>query len=378
MSSAPFTVDSPEVRQAMTTGCPVRAASGEWLLAGYGNVRSVLRDTTSFGSFHPDNDIDERPMLQLEGRLHLTLRRTLGQFFTAEAVESYRPVVTDQFARALDESSELSPADFLATVARPATGRTIGILARVPEPLIPAIQNFADDFTHFHLGDETRRAPVERFHDSMFELLHSMRADGVDDDGWLSVLLHATDHEGNPLSERRIVTMFATDLLVGGAETSTRVLVLTLYRLLQRRDLYERLVVDPSLIPAAVEEGLRTSPGLRYLYRTVRDDVDYSEMALGGGALLLPHVEAANLDAAFVEQPLEFRLDRGDVGSRHLSFGSGRHVCVGAPLARLELTTALELLVARFPDLRLAPGYTPEPGHFGPMNGLARLPLVWR
>jgi cytochrome P450 len=53
-------------------------------------------------------------------------------------------------------------------------------------------------------------------------------------------------------------------------------------------------------------------------------------------------------------------------------------VCVGAPLARLELTTALELLVARFPDLRLAPGYTPEPGHFGPMNGLARLPLVWR
>ena len=120
---------------------------------------------------------------------------------------------------------------------------------------------------------------------------------------------------------------------------------------LSRPEILTRLRERPSLIPVAIEESLRISPPFYGFYRRVAEPTTLSGVDLQPGDNVLLNWRAANHDPAQFEQPEQFRLDRG--ANRHVAFGWGIHLCVGAPLARLEMKVALEQLLKRIPDLRL-------------------------
>jgi cytochrome P450 len=113
-------------------------------------------------------------------------------------------------------------------------------------------------------------------------------------------------------------------------------------------------VDDPALIPNAVEELLRVIPlgTISTFPRLASVDLDGPWGLIPEGSIIYADAFAANRDPAVFPEPLAIRLDRND--ARHLQFGYGMHNCMGAALARLEITTVLQILVQRFPNLRLA------------------------
>jgi len=141
-------------------------------------------------------------------------------------------------------------------------------------------------------------------------------------------------------------------LSFAGHETTANVSASLLHRLLGHRERWEQLRADPSLIPKAVEEGLRYNPSLHTWRRITTRPVTIGGVEVPAGSKLLLLIGSANHDPATFPDPEVFDLHRAGA-QQHLTFGRGIHACFGAPLARMEMRIMLEELTARLPGMRL-------------------------
>lgn len=166
----------------------------------------------------------------------------------------------------------------------------------------------------------------------------------------MSLIVNADFDE--PLSDVDI--MFETMLvLVGGDETTRHVISGGMAALLQHPDQLRRLRDDPSLLPNAVEEMLRWATPVRNMNRTATRDVEIAGQQVREGDRILLLYPSANRDEAVFDRPFDFDVERRP--NDHVAFGAyGRHHCLGAPLARLELRVLFEELLSRLDDLELA------------------------
>ncbi|MCE2765190.1 MAG: cytochrome P450, partial [Ilumatobacteraceae bacterium] len=166
----------------------------------------------------------------------------------------------------------------------------------------------------------------------------------------VSLVVNA-EWEGQSLSDLDV--MFETMLvLVGGDETTRHVISGGVAALLQYPDQMERLRADPALLPTAIEEMLRWSSPIRNMNRTATTDVEVNGHLIREGDRVLLLYPSANRDEKVFDDP--FRFDVGRTPNDHVAFGAyGRHHCLGAPLARLELRIMFEELLRRLDDIRL-------------------------
>jgi cytochrome P450 len=166
-------------------------------------------------------------------------------------------------------------------------------------------------------------------------------------------------------------------LLVAGHETTTSLLGMMLYRLLERPALMTALRSDHDLIPIAVEEALRFDSPVHGLFRTNADECVVGGVAIPKRSKLQVTYAAANRDPQQFAEPDEFRLDRDRrETARHVAFGWGIHFCIGAPLARLEARVAFEQLLARLEQIELAGEPTRNDSFV--LHGLTQLPIRYR
>jgi len=162
-------------------------------------------------------------------------------------------------------------------------------------------------------------------------------------------------------------------LLLGGSATTRDFLGNLFHTLILQPELHEAIRAERSLVPAAVEEGLRLAPPVLFVIRTCAQDVELGGVALAKGERIIAAIAAANRDPAVYERPDQFRVDRVDPPT-HLSFGLGSHFCAGNQLARMEIREALEVFVERVKpgELRTVSGfdlrYMPTPFLFGPVD----------
>jgi cytochrome P450 len=205
------------------------------------------------------------------------------------------------------------------------------------------------------------------------KLVKTRRANPRDD--LMSALVQA-EEAGEQLSEDELLAMIFL-LLVAGHETTVNLIGNGMLALLEHPDQMERLRNDPALIKSAVEELLRyASPVETATERYAREDVTIAGVTIPRGALVFAVIASANRDERQFANPDTLDITREP--NKHLAFGQGIHYCLGAPLARLEGQIAINTLLRRSRDLRLA--VTPEAVRWRRalvLRGLEALPVVW-
>lgn len=186
-------------------------------------------------------------------------------------------------------------------------------------------------------------------------------------------LMLAAEHEGDRLTRDEVVANCVL-LLFAGHETTTNLLGNGLFHLLRHPDQTRALVADATLTTGAVEEFLRFDGPVPATIKVATQDMEWRGRTIRRGDMVVPLLSAANRDPQQFVDP--DRLDVRRDPQRNLAFGYGIHFCLGAWLARLEAQLSFDTLLARFPNLALAPGEPRwRPTIF--LRGLLALPIRW-
>ncbi|MEV4514716.1 cytochrome P450 [Dactylosporangium sp. NPDC049525] len=344
------------------------------LVTGHADVKTVLSDPRfSRQQWHGGTMFARSPdtlaLATTDPPLHTRRRRTVQAAFTHRAAETDRPWIEQIADDLLDAAgAKPGPVDLVAAYLRPLPYLVVARIIGVPDGDVELLSAWTDAMMsagRFRAEEVT--AATAAMHGYFRERLGT-------GDGLLAALPAAPD----PLSEQEIVVMAAGLVMAGGDATASH-LSSCAYHLLHDDELRRTLTTKPDLIPAAVEELLRWVwfAGTGGQPHVLLADASLSGVPLRAGQVVIPLTDAANHDPAVYSDPDEFRLDRPT--NPHLGFGHGRHMCLGAPHARVELRTAISALLRRFPDLRAAP----DPD--GPawrdrmfLRGLWRLPVHLR
>jgi cytochrome P450 len=189
----------------------------------------------------------------------------------------------------------------------------------------------------------------EQLRDYFAGVLAQRRAAPADD---LMSILATSELDGQRLTDDEIFA-FLRLLLPAGAETTYRSSSNLLFGLLTNPDQLDALRADPSLLPQAIEEGLRWEPPLTTIVRTATRDTVVEGVEIPAGAVVITNMGSANHDEKHWQRSEEFDIHRQP--RQHLAFAFGPHMCLGMHLARMETKVALERIFDRLPNVRLDP-----------------------
>jgi cytochrome P450 len=205
------------------------------------------------------------------------------------------------------------------------------------------------------------------------DLFATRRAEPKDD---LMTALVQAEEAGDKLSESELFSTMVL-LIVAGHETTVNLIANAVLALFRNPEQFAKLKANPHLMPSAVEEFLRYDGSVeRALSRWAAEDVDWKGRHIRRGDAVMLVLGSANHDAETFDNPENLELQRDP--NPHLGFGKGAHYCLGAPLARLETEVAMNALLSRLPNLRLALDESELRWRFLPgFRGLEALPVGW-
>ncbi len=308
-------------------------------------------------------------MLGADPPNHTRLRGLVSKAFTPRMIEQLRPRIQQIVDELLDAVQERGEMDLVNDFAYPLPMTVISEMLGIPVVDRAQFRTWTQALLNaFSMpGQETQAIEVaDTFIAYIRKLLGAKRVQPVDD--LISRLIQA-EEEGEKLSEDELVSMVWL-LIVAGHETTVNLLSNGTLALLQHPEQVSKLQQDPALVVSAVEELLRyTAPVLFAGARWVSQDMDLHGQTLHRGEVLRISSLAADTDPQHFPDPLSLDITRQD--NRHLAFGRGIHVCLGAPLARLEGQIAIGTLFRRLPHLRL--NCAPESLTWNPVPNLRSL-----
>lgn len=308
---------------------------------------------------------------------HTRLRRLVAKAFTARRVEQLRGRAEQITGDLLDEMVKAGPpADLAQALAVPLPGLMVCELIGVPYADRDQFRDWVGAFMSVTaLTVEQRGAHIGRLAGYLATLAAQRRQTPTDD--LLGALVIASD-EGDRLTEDEVIQLTVVILAAGYESTASQIVNFT-YALLTHPDQLALLRSRPDLMPGAVEELMRWVPLLAVadvLPRYALADVELSGGTVRAGEPVLLAKHAANRDPRRYDDPDRLDITRDAQGE--LGFGHGAHHCLGAPLARLDIQTALTALLQRFPDLRLAVPESDLQWKSGmAVRGPVALPIAW-
>jgi len=283
---------------------------------------------------------------------HRRLRNLVNRAFTPRAIARLTQGVEAHSHELLDQIENQGRFDLLASYARPIPVRVIGEMMGVERGDLDEFQHSLGVITEGFYGFGILKTlfwdlrQASKFVRGLIARKRERPGEDI-----LSGLIEA-EEAGERLSEQELFAMVFL-LMVGGFETTLHLITNGVKTLLEHRDALDRLRREPSLWDSAVEEIVRhRGPihGTKPQYAT--EDLTFQGHAIPRGSAIMPLLAAANHDPRAFEQPDVFDIARAP--NHHLGFGFGPHFCLGRPLALMETKIALQTLVARNPDLRLA------------------------
>ena len=374
--------------------CPVvfnEHYGGFWMVTDYESVAAVARDNETFAhKYEPDAPdgisyqgicgvprpgyIPRQGVSEIDGPEHADLRRVLNPLMTINAVEANRPRMEAVSAWFLDEIVEAGEADLVLDYTTPVPAvLTLEMMGMASSNW----QHYADFFhatSSYEPTDERYLSAVAHQPDMWGELrdFAQFRRENPADD--VTTALVSSPLDGRMLSDDEI-TAIMWNLVAGGLDTTTSLVSWGLHHLGTHSDDRARLIDDPSLIPAAVEEFLRHYSPSETLTRTATRDVELGGRHIRRGDIVFISWVTANHDPAAFDDPDEVRIDR-EV-NKHLAFGLGGHRCIGSSIARIESELMLRDVLARVGDYEIdIDGFKPYPGNLL-MTGVVSMPVTF-
>ncbi len=291
---------------------------------------------------------------------HGRFRQLVIERFMPRALGALRAQV-EEVARevldALEARAAEGECDFVRAVAEPFPVAVVAWMLGVPNEDRGLVRRWTNEVVgaldpEFHRGEQNAQATQARAVGEMIaylgDLLAQRRADPTED--LISFLAHARP-AGGPVPNAEIIA-FAVLLMIAGNETTRNATSGGLVAFLEHSDEWQRLRADPVLLPAAMEEVLRWTSPVVHFARTATEDALLCGQKIRAGDALGLFYASANRDEEVHDEPFAFRIDRSP--NRHLAFGVGEHVCLGAHVARLELRAIFAELLRRLEYCELA------------------------
>ncbi|MFF0742863.1 cytochrome P450 [Streptomyces sp. NPDC004111] len=367
--------------------------TGQWLVPHHADVSALLRDRRLGRSYQhrfrheefgrtapppehePFHTLNDHGMLDLEPPDHTRIRRLVSKAFTPRTVAQLEPYVTRLASELVAELVAAGGGDLLGAVAEPLPVAVIAEMLGIPEADRAPLRPWSADICGMYelnpspeTAERAVRASLE-FSSYLRELIaHRRGAPGGD----LISGLIAAHEDGERLTEQEMISTCVL-LLNAGHEATVNATTNGWYALFRDPEQLAALRADPDgLLPTAVEELMRYDTPLQLFERWVLDDIEIDGTKIERGAEVALLFGSANHDPAVFAHPERLDLSRRD--NPHISFSAGIHYCIGAPLARLELTASLRALLAQAPRLSLAAEPERRPNFV--MRGLRSLPVT--
>ena len=349
------------------------AGRERWFVTRHEDVRSCLRDKRLGRNFRhvmaPDEigvppldhrwqafwDTERWSLLWLEPPEHTRMRRLVAAAFTPRAVEALREPAAQLARELLEPLTESGEMELLYDFAQPYSIAVICRMLGVPLDRHRDLLDWSHRMVKMYEFDvpveaaEAANCAAAEFRDYVLVLIRERRAKPRDD--MVTALVEARV-DGGRLSDDEIVSTVIV-LLNAGHEATVNTLGNGTLAFAHRPDQWRRVVAGDVLASDAVEEMIRFDPPLQLFERWVlTDDFAIDDVPIPRGEKIALLFGAANRDPRVFERP-----DKLDVGrenaAQHIGFGGGIHVCIGAPLARIELEASVDALRQWWPDFRL-------------------------
>jgi cytochrome P450 len=305
---------------------------------------------------------------------HQSMRAAVHEYFTPQAMESWRPFVQRAVAELLDEAEPQGRMDVLEALAAPLPVRVITQMMGVPEEDREHLRGLADKLLFINRGEPDRMRHLMQGIEGMISYVSPKvdeRAETPSDD-FISVLAQG---EKDGVFTRHQVLVNTALLLFAGHETTMNLICNGTLAFIRHPDQWERLRANPEeAARLATEECLRYDPPVKSTQRIAAEDVERRGKTIREGDRLRWIMAAANRDPRAFEDPDRFDIARQP--NTHVSFGAGIHYCLGASLARVEGQEVFKALAERFPALRLETeelAYQPSIQ----FRSLTSLPVAW-
>jgi cytochrome P450 len=332
-----------------------------WALTRFQDVWDALGDWKTYSSAQGDileiirsGPLPEhmQSLIMTDPPRHTALRQTLNRAFTPRRVADLEAQIRAFVQKLLDEFVTSSGFDYVADFGAKIPGMVIATMLGTPDTALEEIRRLTDESLHLDEGEATQdrhytlAAALKEIHRVQLDARKTAPRDDL-----MSALLASeiTDEEGSrrPLTDTEMLSFIGL-LSAAGNETVAKFIGwagATLARYPAER---AKLVADPNLIANGVEEILRFEPPAMALARVTRRDVALHDEVVPEGSAVVLVTAATGRDRLVFDDPDRFDVERPI--ERHLSFGFGAHVCLGAWLARLQAQIVLEETLARFPE----------------------------
>jgi cytochrome P450 len=367
-----------------------------WVVTRYRDIKQTFRDSGRFSAsiaLDPISPVREPvvdrlksygfapgPVLTNEDEpVHRERRKALAAPLLTKAVARLEGRIRDLVSGYLDRLVARGDADLIDDLLWDVPAIVGLLVVGVPDEDIDRARNYSIKLGMFTWGRPTLAEQLEtadqvgRWWTLAGELVARLKETGGT--GWVP---HAIDvHRRRPdlVNDNHLQNMLMSGL-VAAHETTTNASANAVRYLLEHPTVWADLCADPGLIPNAVEECLRFSSSVQCWRRKALVDVEVGGTVIPAGGKVLLMIGSGNHDESVFPDPDTLDIRRRNA-KEHLAFGAGNHVCMGAPLARLEMRVIFEELTRRLPNMRLVAGQDYDYRRNASFHGPQHLLVEW-
>ena len=380
---------------------------GFWSLTRYEDIQYVSMNPKIFSSQlctgtlmtlgeeerrHPKlwrSSIDH--MLNLDGDLHINLRREHMPFFKPGYVEELHKKVKVKVTELLDVIAPMGSCNLVHHFSQQLPIFTLSEILGIPESdrqklvswmeFLELAQHFQVESYRKELTGETAATPDENMIAMFNAMVDEMFEYGRDilikkrqnpDNDLLSAIANA-ELQGEKLSDEFLDGSWLL-IIFAGNDTTRNTLSGAIKLLTEFPSQKEKLLANMELLPNFVQESIRMISPVIHMRRTTTQEATIGEQQIGPGEKIIMWYGAANRDPQVFKNPNEFDIERVNA-DKHLAFGVGRHTCLGKPIALMQLQEAYSQILSRFPDMRYEGEWKVAPNNF--VHAIQEMPVTF-